>query len=360
MKYRHLEHKDRKRISRLKSYGYSYAKIGRLTGFNKSTISRELKRNGAIINRDMKFYKKMYLDMKLYEEYERIRHEPDYELFLKYECRRADELAKYRRQRAGTSRTRIKRVTVEWIIEKLKIGWTPQQISGRSKSRGPQDVSHEYIYRLIIRDKRNGGKLYRLLKRFGKRKRRISERSYTKEIIPGRIGIENRPSVVKKRKRLGDLEGDLIVGGCQKSYLLTVVDRCSRQVVIEPLMKRDRKSVETAFIKAIHRLPSAKTLTLDNAREFSCHVEISKQLGIKVYFCNPYSSYERGTIENTNGIIRRTFPKKTDFRKIPRKKVAALEKTLNTTPRKILNYLTAEEVVSKHRINHSKFVALRS
>lgn len=347
--YRHLKKRDRTRIARMKGWGYSLSKIALKTGFNKSTISREFRRNGDIVDRDVKYLKKLYLDLGLKEEYDRIKDKPDHERYLKYETKWADRKAKARTVKS-TKRCKIPNEVRSWIKLQLRAGLTPEQAAGRSKRKFKRGISHESVYRIIAQDKKDGGTLYKKLPRFRKRKQRVGSRDYSNTTIPGRVGIEFRPQTVKKRKRLGDLEGDLIVGKAHKSYLLTIVDRRSRQVAIQYLKSRDKKSVKNGFLSALKKMPAALTLTLDNAREFSCHEEITARTGIQIYFANPYASHERGSIENTNGIIRRTFPKKTDFRRVKRAKIENLEKRINSTPRKILGYLTAKEFVSKQML----------
>lgn len=336
--YRHIEEKDRRKIAKFKSYKLSVSEIARRTGFNKSTISRELKRNGGTtIKRDRTANLAFFHSQGIFD------YSPkggDYQVYTR---RMAQVSARWRRKEAS-QRKRIHSETDRWITAGLMLGWSPQQIAGRSHREGPQKVSHEYIYSLIIKNRRDGGKLHRLLKRFGKRKQRLGKRVYNQATIPGRISIAERPKIVDSRCRLGDLEGDLIVGRYQKSHLLTIVDRRSRFLAIELLKSRKKDVVEQAFLKALKRMPQARTLTLDNAREFSCHQNLTKQTGLKVYFADPYSSYQRGTNENTNGLIRYYLPKGYDFRRLSQNRLAKIEKLLNTRPRKVLKYQTPEEV----------------
>lgn len=338
MKYRQLERRDRVRIASLKRT-CSAAEIARRTGFHRSTISRELKRNGGLWDRGDTCH-------------------------WAYDNVSAQRFANFRRRKANQKRVRILHSTQKWVIQLLKKSWSPQQIAGCSSRLGPQKISHESVYQIILRDKKQGGKLYRKLKRFGKRKRRIAERVYEREIIPQRIDIRERPSIVGTRKRLGDLEGDLIVGKNQKSYILTLVDRKSRQIAIEKLRRRDKPSVEAAFLRALSRFPVVQTLTLDNAREFSCHTEVTAKTLIAIYFATPYTSQERGSIENANGMLRHYLPKRTDFRPIKDEKLLALECDLNNRPRKVLGYFTPLEIVRKELLKsfnpYKNLVALRT
>jgi IS30 family transposase len=232
------------------------------------------------------------------------------------------------------------------VIQKLRLGWSPQQIAGRSRIDGPESVSHEYVYALLHRDKKRGGKLYRLLKRFGKRKQRLGQREYASP-IPGRIGIEQRPAVVAKRSRLGDCEGDLIVGYRQSGYVLTVQDRKSRKTVIRKLKTKKMAAVRKQLEVALRKLGGAHTLTVDNGKEFSDHRQLTRSTGVRVFFTHPYSATERGSIENLNGLVRYYLPKRTSFAKLSQSRLNEIQKLLNHRPRKCLGYLTPHEIQSK-------------
>lgn len=316
MKYRQITVQDRRKIAKLKSYKLSISEIARRTGFNKSTISRELKRNGFLDNSGK---------------------------FWSYIARYANNSASNSRKRS-VQRKRVSFAIDEWIVQKLLEDWTPEHIAGRSSFECSQKISHEYVYKLILRDKKKGGRLYRRLKRFGKRRQRFGSRDYTATFIPERRSIADRPKIANDRKRMGDLEGDLIVGYKQSGYILTVLDRKTRLVALELLPTRKKNVVARAFLKAFKRMPDVKTLTLDNAREFSCHLELKKKVGVQVFFADPYCSYQRGSVENINGWIRHYFPKKYDFKQLLPKDLRRVEKKLNTRPRKVLRYLTPEEL----------------
>jgi IS30 family transposase len=239
----------------------------------------------------------------------------------------------------------------------LKRGWTPDQISGRSTLEGYSYISYECIYNYIAFDRKKGGRLFVLLKRFGKRKSRSSRRIYgARGQIPGRIFIDKRPKIVERRARLGDLEADLIVGRNNRGYLLTLVDRVSRRVVLKKLKTKSKTDVFIALRKAIEEMKVAKTLTVDNGKEFANHREITRKTGARVFFTHPYTSHEKGTVENTNGLIRYHFPAETLFNRISEKRVKKVELKLNSTPRKVLNYLTPNEV---HNRKLSKKISTR-
>jgi IS30 family transposase len=233
-----------------------------------------------------------------------------------------------------------------WIISKLKQGWTPKQISGRSKIDGPEPISHEAVYQIIKRDRNTGGTLHHLLPRFGRRKQRFNQREY-KETIPDRVDIKNRPKTVEKIKR-------------KCGYVVVVVDRKSRQVALEKIKRKTKALVAEALIKCIKRFPTAHTLTLDNGREFSAHAKLTTQFDLKVYFATPYTSQEKGTVENTNGIIRRTLKKKMRFTSVNQKKIAKIESEMNNRPREVIGFLTPYEAAAIHLKTERNFVALRT
>lgn len=339
--YRQINAKDRRKIARLKSYKLSVSEIARRTGFNKSTISRELKRNGAEFKEDVHFWASLYSDLGMAADAERLWKRPRINKFWSYSGRSADIAARWRRKSVDRSK-RVPLATQKWIRKCLVTGWSPQQIAGSSKQQNGHSVSHEYIYNFVLKDKRAGGKLYRLLKRFGKRKQRLGTRTYSPK-IPNRKSIEKRPKIVMQRKRVGDLEGDLIVGRHQSGYILSVVDRKTRLLALELLKTRKMAEVENGFLKAMAKMPEARTLTLDNAREFCCHENLTAKTGVKIYFADPYSSYQRGSVENANGLVRYYFPKKFDFSKITARKLQLVENKLNSRPRKVLGYLTAKQ-----------------
>lgn len=338
--YRQINERDRRKIAKLKSYKLSISEIARRTGFNKSTISREIKRNG---NGLVKVDRERLLNY--FRSIGDFSYHPKGKDYVSYDRKTAQWSAKHRRAQASR-RQRISIDLQNWIITKIESGWSPQQIAGRTRING-RSVSHEYIYKLIIKDKRSGGSLYRMLKRFGKRKQRLGKREYQKSILPGRVPINARPAFIEKRNRLGDLEGDIIVGRKQSGYIVSVIDRRSRLVVLELIKTRKANEVEEALLRAIKQMPKAHTITLDNAKEHSCHISITNKLGIKVYFTDPYSSFQKGSIENANGLVRYYLPKTTDFSTLKGATVKAIEKKLNTRPRKVLNYLTAEEASKK-------------
>jgi IS30 family transposase len=235
----------------------------------------------------------------------------------------------------------------QFICDKLKIGWSPEVICGSMKKAFNKKLSFKTLYRYIWQDKAAGGKLYKLLPHQGKRYKYGSSKRGT---ITNRTDISQRPKIVEDKSRIGDLEGDTIVGvrGGDKACLLTLVDRVSKFTIIRKIPNKTADAVEDAMNKCYDDtvLPFF-TVTYDNGTEFANHQNIADNIGCDIYFARPYRSSDRGLNEHTNGLIRRFFPKKTDFGKVTEEEVQYVQDLLNNRPRKSLNYLTPNEVVNK-------------
>jgi IS30 family transposase len=348
--FKQLTARDRVLISKLKEKKLSISEIARRIGKNKSTVSRELRRNQSVATPQDRFFwfriERLWteeeLDEYLLTQPPEARRKKAYWTHAEAQCRCA-----LRRWRANQKRRRKKPETRKWVIEKLRLGWSPQQIAGRSKIDGPQRVSHEYVYALLHRDKKRGGKLYRLLKRFGKRKQRLGSRAYPSPSPTDRIGIEQRPAIVARRGRLGDCEADLIVGYRQSGYVLSVLDRSSRATVLRKVRTKRMGTVRKQLEVALRQLGGAHTLTLDNGKEFYGHRELTRTTRVRVFFTHPYCSTERGSIENLNGLVRYYLPKRSSFAALSQSRLNEIQELLNHRPRKCLTYLTPHEVHSK-------------
>jgi len=346
--FKQLTKSDRAKISKLLTSGLSISKIAKRLGKNKSSISREIRRNGITVTPDDQiFWFCTEHDIEFETMKQLLREERKIpKAFIDWNAQSAQRQSDVRRLFSNRARREKSEETKKWIKTKLKIGWTPEQIAGRSKLEGPETVSHECIYQFVKKDRGTGGSLHRNLKRFHKRKQRFSKRSYNIR-IPNRVGIEKRPSIVEKRARLGDLEADLIQGYRSDGYVLTLIDRFSRYVVLKKLESKKMTEVSTALKDAILEIGKAHTLTLDNGREFASHADISKATGVAIFFAKPYSTNDRASVENMNGLVRYYLPKKTPFKKVTDKKLQQIQNSLNHRPRKCLNFLTPEEVHHK-------------
>lgn len=242
-----------------------------------------------------------------------------------------------------------------YVYRCLLNGYSPDQISGSLKHLYPNDpimsISYEAIYQHIYRHRQSwlGKKLIKLLpyhhhkrranRKFGSKKRRIKDQ----------VSIDQRPAHIDLRQEVGHWEGDLMIGVGQKSAIATNVERKTRYTFIMKIDNRKSKTVTKAFAATLNTLPQhiIKSMTYDNGMEMANHKWLSNKTGIDIYFAHPYSSWERGTNENTNGLIRRFFPKGTDFNNITLKQLKEAEYKLNNRPRKVLGYRTPHEMMQE-------------
>jgi IS30 family transposase len=229
-----------------------------------------------------------------------------------YRPKQANEKALERRANA-TPRKRISAETWEAVEEKLRQDWSPEQVSGWLEKRQELRISHEWIYQHILADQHANGDLYTYLRQYGKRRKRYG--MYDRRgNLPNRVSIEQRPEVVEQRERLGDWEIDTLVGKGHRGALVSLVERKSRYTLLQPVTQRLANLVADATISLLRPLAGfVHTITGDNGKEFAEHVRIAETLKANFYFAHPYSAWERGTNENTNGLVRQYFPKKTDF-----------------------------------------------
>lgn len=315
MQYRQLTLEQRYQIHALRANGNSNGQIAKTLKVHRSTIGRELKRN---------FIPNGY--------------RPGF----------AQKLAMNRRIKAGKGRLKIKGELKRLIESKLRYAWSPEQISGRLKKELSISISAESIYRHIVRDMRAGGKLRYALRLYRSRRRRYT--GYQRRLNPrdDRKSIDLRPESANARKRIGHWERDLVEGKRGKPSLLTIIDRRSRYALIRKIKSKTSVEVSCATKAALRKKPH-KTITNDNGVEFSDPLDLEKKLKTNIYFCRPYASWQRGSIENLNGLIRQYFPKKTDFSGVTANTIQLLQNTLNCRPRKTLNFLTPHEVFHKKK-----------
>jgi IS30 family transposase len=239
-----------------------------------------------------------------------------------------------------------------YVYKRLLKNWSPEQISGRIKLDYPNNsimsISYEAIYMHIYAHPQASlnRKLIKLLPYQKSRRRKPKPRRKKGSKIKDQVNISQRPEHIQNRQEIGHWEGDLVIGKAQKSAIGTIVERKSRYTLIIPVKDRTTKSVTRAFAKELNRFNNklTKTMTYDNGTEMADHKWLSNNTGIKVYFANPYASWQRGTNENTNGLIRRFLPKKTDFKTIDNKQLKMIQYKLNNRPRKVLGFKTPKEV----------------
>ena len=308
--YNQLTSEQRYQISALKRIGHSQTEIAKELEVHKSTISRELSKNTG----------------------ERG-----------YRARQAHEKARERRAKA-TPTKRISAETWEEVEEKLRQDWSPEQVSGWLEKRQEMRISHEWIYQHILADQQANGDLYTHLRQYGKRRKRYGKHDRRGK-LPDRVSIEERPQIVEQRERLGDWEIDTLVGKGHRGALVSLVERKSRYTLLLPVAQRLANLVADATISLL--LPLAgfvHTITGDNGKEFAEHVRIAETLQANFYFAHPYSAWERGTNENTNGLVRQYFPKTTDFSRIAFSETKTAVDRLNHRPRKCLDFRSPFEV----------------
>lgn len=312
--YQHLTYDQRLQIQTLKARGDCGSEIARQLNVHPSTISRELTRN-----RGQRGY----------------RH------------RQAHQKAVDRKRNASAVPRKMTPALLAVIDGKLSNQqWSPEQIAGWLKREQAVEISHETIYQRIWEDKRHGGTLYQHLRRRGRKYQKRVHGKTSRGRIIGRVGIEERPAVVEERSRFGDWEADTIVGLGHQTALVTLVERKSRYTVIAQVPSLKAEGVKNAIIQRLSLLQGQVfTITFDNGKEFAQHGAIAQALQAKTYFARPYHSWERGLNENTNGLIRQYFPKKTDFAKITPEEVAHVERLLNSRPRKCLGFNTPERAI---------------
>jgi IS30 family transposase len=310
MAHKHLTQEQRYHIYSMIRIGKNKTEIAMELGKDKSTITREIKRNSGARG---------------------------------YRPNQANDLACLRKENAPKA---IK-MTVEVMLlvtHFLEEKWSPEQISGWLLINQGVSISHESIYQFVVTDKKSGGTLWMNLRWQKKRKKRYGTKSHDRRgQIKNKVSIEDRPSVVDEKTRKGDWEGDLVIGKNHKNALLTLVDRKTKLVRILKVESKRAEEVGNAIYDALEDM-KVHTITFDNGKEFSNHEELAKKLNTKIYFAHPYCSNERGLNENTNGLIRQYFPKKSDFTKLTAKDVAEVESFLNNRPRKSLNYCTPHQV----------------
>jgi len=325
--YDHLTYDKRCQIKVLLKRGFLQKEIAEDLGVHQSTISREIARNSG-----GKGYRYKQAQEKMEE-------------------RRRKKSDQRRKMNPGLS------IFVEAKIRELQ--WSPDQISGRLKLQNVF-ISHETIYKYIWQDKKQGGDLYKHLRRSGKKYNKRSGKLAGRGLIPNRIGIEHRPEIVNQKIRIGDTEEDTIIGANHKGAIVTIVERVSKFIWLALV---DRSTAQNIAEKTIELLAPIKdhlhTITSDNGKEFAAHQQIANALQIDFYFANPYASWERGLNENSNGLLRQYIPKKTDFSSLTQQDIDKFAFLLNTRPRKSLNYATPLEVLLRS-VGVNLFYALRT
>ena len=325
MAYQHLTQEERYQIYAYRKADFSIRRTALELKRSPSTVSRELRRN-----RGGRGYRPL----------------------------KAHHLA---RRRAQESRYRVRIRPTHWrgVARLIKQQWSPEQIARRARLEGSLRISHEWIYRFVAADRANGGQLWRELRHARFRRRRYHHGRTRGSTIRFRVGIEQRPDHVFNRQELGHWEGDTIVGHRHHGAALTMVERTSRYVRIGRLDRSDARTTARIMRNRLQRF-SARVLsiTLDNGTEFAHHPRFARDLSADIYFAEPYKPWQRGSNENTNGLIRQYLPRKRRLDNLSEAEIIQIEKRLNHRPRKCLDYLTPHEVFNKTRTTLT--VALRT
>jgi IS30 family transposase len=326
MKYQHFTIEEREKIQEMLWEKQTVREIARTLSRNPSSVSREIRKNILSWNSH-------------------------------YAPRKANERAlENRKHRGRTDRLKNENIR-QYVVAHLKKHWSPEQIAGKMKEDIDEKISHEaiyqYIYAQIHRDGygylRPGSEDLRIYLRWKRNRRQRKGMRATQRLASKTgISIDERPKIIEKRKRIGDWEGDSVESKDHKPGINTLVDRKTGYVFITKLKTKSGSSTVSAVASRVSVLPKRlrKTLTLDNGPENRLWQSMQKETGMDIYFAHPYSSWERGTNENTNGLIREYFPKKTDFSMITEEEISKVEYELNTRPRKRLNWKTPLELMS--------------
>ena len=248
-----------------------------------------------------------------------------------------------------------------FVYRGLLKGTTPELIAGQIKIKYPNDpvmtISYEAIYQHIYRHRQSylAKKLIKLLPYHHHKRRNKRKFNKNKTRIKDQVSIDKRPEHIEQRLEVGHWEGDLMIGVGQKSAIATLVERKTRYTIVMKIQNRKSKTVTKEFADSLNNLSKIfrKSITYDNGIEMANHKWLANQTGINIYFAHPYSSWERGTNENTNGLIRRFFPKGTDFNKITLKQLKDAQNNLNNRPRKVLGFKTPNEKMNDEIINYA-------
>lgn len=305
---------ERQQIASFRRQGISVREIGRRLKRDHSIISRELRRNAG--------------------------------QFFPYDASRAQYFSKRRARKTNRYILEKDRILLDWVTDRLWEDWSPEQIAGRLKKHPPPElvgkhVSYESIYRYIYSEAPH---LYHRLRKTHPRRYPKYGRKSQRVRILGRINISERPKAVSRRLEVGHWEADTLEGRRTTSDHLSVhEERLTRFTRLHRINGKLASSTLKALKQTIHSVPNnfIRSITFDNGTENAHH----RQLKLPTYFCDPYKSWQKGSVENTNGLIRQYFPKKTDFTLVSDEQISFVEQCLNERPRKSLNYQTPNEMI---------------
>jgi len=311
-KYRHLRLQDRHTISVLRKLGMNFKEIGEEIGFDATAVGREIQRNSG---------ERGYRPIQAHK--------------------RALE------RQVNSRRKRVVSGDMETEVEKrIKKFHSPEQISGRLKKEGFEAPSHQAIYDHVARDRKAGGDLFRSLRHGGKRYRRRHTKGTGPGKIPDRTGIQERPASAGNRTRYGHWEADLVEGAKGTGFVLSLYEMKTQTYLVGKLPDKKAGTVSAAMVKKLSGW-KVRSVTYDNGLEFSGHLEVGRELGAPSYFCEPYHSWEKGGVENGNGLLRQYLPKGMEFTDVDDELLSGIEEEMNERPRKKLGYNSPMDYLPK-------------
>ena len=319
-KYKQISIVERYMIKVLLESDFSFFEIATKLNRSPSTITREIHRNTPKRGRGSGIYNPEWAQIKT-----ELRH------------------AVKHKHRKLTSE--IRQEICRGIID----DWSPEQIAGRAAKEGKPMVSHETIYKIIYEDRRNGGQLYTHLRRRHRKRRKRKNLYDNRGIIQNRIFLDRRPEAANNKSRIGHFEGDTIVGKDHKGAIVSLTEMKTKYQFMLKVQERSADNIQYAIEMLLgDHFPWIKTLTVDNGKEFACHEKIAADLALKVFFCDPYSPWQRGLNENQNGLIRQYIPKSTSFENLIDHDITKIANRLNNRPRKTLGFETPKEALNKY------------
>ena len=306
--YQQLTREQRYQIYALLKMGHNQTEIAQTIGVHKATISRELGRNTGQRG---------------------------------YRPQQAQQLSQTRRKQG---QPRIAASTWQVVEDKLQQDWSPEQISGWLAKNKAVRISREWIYQYVYADYRAGGQLYQHLRSQKKRRKRLRGQDRRGQ-LSGRRSIEERPVIVDDRGRIGDWEVDTLVGKHHQQAIVTLTERKSRFALLAKVPQRSAEQVRERLVQLMRPfLDKLETMTGDNGKEFAQHEQLAAELDLDFFFAHPYTSWERGSNENMNGLVRQYLPKKTNFSQVTNADLVRIMDRLNLRPRKCLGFRTPFEV----------------
>jgi IS30 family transposase len=317
MTYKHLSQAERYQIHALMKAGHDQSQIAKVLDRNKSTISRELSRNTGSRG---------------------------------YRPKQACEMSTYRSQNSRNAST-----VASWVKDEanalLRVQWSPEQIASKLP------ISHETVYQHVYADKAQGGALWKNLRCQKQKRKRYAGGRDRRGQIPNRRPLSERPLQIEARKQVGHWECDTVIGANHKGAVVTMVERKSGYGVIAKVTNKTSELVSSAIVDKLQPMAvRVKTLTFDNGKEFAAHAHIDAQLQSTTYFARPFASWERGSNENFNGLLRQYIPKKRSMSTVSDEEIKMIQNRLNNRPRKRLGFKTPAEVFHQSL----KRVALRT